>query len=169
MHHQLRPKETTLLLHSVTSLSGSNFLITVFLLLGSFYFYEGDFTETTAWSSQTSILQSPSGRHQSVYIIPCFHKKKDRRIRNPHRSSKCISTVITLYLSIMPPSAPAVAKIVVHDLVTRLTLASEHIKNWNESGTGSADATQFQSHTGTHNTTIHVETTSRFISLVHEV
>ena len=82
----------------------------------------------------------------------------------------------------MPPSAPSIAKVVVtpdakllqdqlHDLVTRLTLASEHIKNWNKSGTGSADATQsqFQLHTGTHNTTIHAETTSRFIALVHEV
>ena len=53
-----------------------------------------------------------------------------------------------------------------HDLISRFTLASEHIKNWNESGS-SNDATAV-SNAHTHNTTIHAESTSRLLLLIQE-
>ena len=88
MHHQLRPKETTLLLHSVTSLSGSNFLITVFLLLGSFYFYEGDLTERLHGRVK-QVFSNPQADDTKVctlYHVSIRKKIVASAIRIDHRS-----------------------------------------------------------------------------------
>ena len=82
----------------------------------------------------------------------------------------------------MPPSYPVtVSKTVVapsakifqdqlHDLITRLTLAGDHIKTWvpvEISADGMVSTSAAAVHT--HNTTVHAESTARFITMVHEV
>jgi Transcription factor subunit Med10 of Mediator complex len=60
-----------------------------------------------------------------------------------------------------------------HDLISRLTLASDHIKNWNESHNHNSNNNNSDvvvaSHAHTHNAMVHAETTSRFIVLVQDV
>ena len=100
----------------------------------------------------------------------------------PHTKHSSHNTFgwIIKYKQTMPPyatSSSATSKPVIlpgaktlqdqlHDLISRFTLASEHIKNWNESGS-SNDATAV-SNAHTHNTTIHAESTSRLLLLIQE-
>jgi hypothetical protein len=54
-----------------------------------------------------------------------------------------------------------------HDLITRLTLTSDHVKNWNESTTDTN--TNSSNNNNTNSNLTHAESTSRFINFVREV